>query len=92
MIILKSFDSVLLLERNRIPYMDSHISKFLNNHKGLQRLSVSNALTFDILLVSVSIGKAVPHSAVGSASESRARGPMFDTRSGHISYRCFSFH
>ena len=33
MIILKSFDFVFLLERNRIPYMDSHISKFLNNHK-----------------------------------------------------------
>ena len=25
-----------------------------------------------------------PHSAVGSASDSRARGPGFDTRSGHI--------
>ena len=28
--------------------------------------------------------KARPHSAVGSASDSRARGPRFDTGSGHI--------
>ena len=27
---------------------------------------------------------AGPRSAVGSASDSRARGPEFDTRSGHI--------
>ena len=29
---------------------------------------------------------AGPRSAVGSASDSRARGPWFDTRSGHIQF------
>ena len=32
----------------------------------------------------ITVMDAGPHSAVGSASDSRARGPGFDTRSGHI--------
>ena len=34
--------------------------------------------------LTIYLGRAMPRSAGGSASDSRARGPGFDIRSGHI--------
>ena len=44
------------------------------------------SFTFDPrdMLLAVPIGLAGPRSAVGSASDSKARGPEFDTWSGHL--------
>ena len=44
------------------------------------------SFTFDPrdMMLAVQIGLAGPRSAVGSASDSKARGPGFDTRSDHL--------
>ena len=36
------------------------------------------------MIINNKFKEAGPRSAIGSASDSRARGPGFDTRSGHI--------